>query len=187
VTTPPAPKCLCVSSIRLDAVLTAVSLSREFIRQTLRLWQLADQIDSADLVVSELVTNAIKSKAHHVIGVQLRLAGASLYVEVWDRGDGSPVIPEQTLDAEGGRGLFLVGSISKRWGIHRPAVGGKTVWSELPLTEPVHPPLLKDGRPLCDPGGHGPEAGPEWELVDIALVQRVVDGLRQLPDVELVR
>jgi anti-sigma regulatory factor (Ser/Thr protein kinase) len=192
VTTPPTPTCLCVSSIRLAAVLTAVSLSREFVRQTLRLWQLADQIDSAELVVSEIVTNAVKStgiaepkptwsmvKAEHIIGVQLRLVGASLYVEVWDRGDGSPVIPEQTLDAEGGRGLFLVESVSRRWGIHRPAVGGKTVWSELSLTEPVNPPLRGEGLPLRDPGTHGPVAGEELELMDIALMQRVLDGLRE--------
>jgi len=184
MTTPPAPRCLCVSNIRLAAVLTAVGLAREFVRQTLRLWQLADQIDSAELVVSELVTNAVKStgvaepnatgsmaKAQHIIGVQLRLVGASLYVEVWDRGDGSPVIPEQTLDAEGGRGLFLVACVSERWGIHRPGVGGKTVWSELPLP---------------DPGRHGREAGEGRERADMALVQRVLEGLRQVPAAELV-
>jgi anti-sigma regulatory factor (Ser/Thr protein kinase) len=193
------PTSLCVSNIRLVAVLTAVGLSREYVRQTLRLWQVAEQIDSAELVVSELVTNAVKSigitepspkwervTAQHVIGVQLRLVGASLYVEVWDRGDGSPVVPQQSADAEGGRGLFLVESVSKRWGIHRPSVGGKTVWAELSLTGPGNPLLLTNGLPRRDPGAHGPLAGEELELVDIALVQRVVEGLRHLPDAELV-
>jgi anti-sigma regulatory factor (Ser/Thr protein kinase) len=193
------PTNLWVSNIRLVAVLTAVGLAREYVRQTLRLWQVVEEIDSAKLVVSELVTNAVRSigiteaspewervTAQHVIGVQLRLVGGSLYVEVWDRGDGSPVVPEQTPDAEGGRGLFLVESVSKRWGIHRPAVGGKTVWAELSLTGPAGPLLLTDGLPRRDPGAHGPTAGEELERVDRALVQRVVEGLRQLPDAALV-
>jgi hypothetical protein len=54
------PRTLYVSSIRLAAVLTAVSLSREFVRQTLKHWQLEEQIDSAELIASELVTNAVK-------------------------------------------------------------------------------------------------------------------------------
>jgi anti-sigma regulatory factor (Ser/Thr protein kinase) len=150
--TPRTQKGPAISSIRLAAVLTAVSLSREFVRQTLRHWQLDGEIDSAELVVSELVTNAVKEtgitdpspqwehvKAHHIVAVQLRLAGPSLYVEVWDRGNGSPAIPEQSLDAEGGRGLFLVESISKRWDIYRPATGGKVVWAELSWSEPGEP------------------------------------------------
>ncbi|MET9222830.1 ATP-binding protein [Streptomyces sp. NPDC003300] len=180
-----------VSSTRLGAVLTAVGLSRGFIRQTLTAWQLTDQIDSAELIVSELVTNAVKETrvphsspmwervtTHPVIGVQLRLVDTSLYVEVWDQGDGSPQIPEQSLDAEGGRGLFLVESLSKQWDIYRPAVGGKVVWAELLLDKPVNPSLLVEALPLRDPGTHGPVAGEALELVDMALMQRVLDGLR---------
>lgn len=189
--TPPVPRTLSVSSIRLVAVLTAVSLSREFVRQTLAAWQLADQISSAKLVVSELVTNAVKMtgitdpkptwnmvKAHHVIGVQLRLVDTSLYVEVWDRGDGSPEISEQSPDAEGGRGLFIVESLSERWDIYRPAAGGKVVWSELRLPAGTNKPLLAERLPQRDPGAHGPMAGEVLELVDMALMQRVLDGLR---------
>jgi anti-sigma regulatory factor (Ser/Thr protein kinase) len=187
----PRRRPFCVSSLRLTAEPIAVGLSRAFIRQTLRGWQLTDHIEVAELVVSELVTNAVKSSgvttpdpkmrsitAQHIIGVQLRLVGASLYVEVWDRGDGSPVLPQQSPDAEGGRGLFLVESVSRRWGVHRPAVGGKTVWAELSLTAPVNPPLQGEGLPRRDPGTHGPVAGEELEQVDIALMQRVLDGLR---------
>jgi hypothetical protein len=78
-----------------------------------------------------------------------------------------------------------VEALSERWGIYRPAVGGKIVWSELTLTEPVKPPLLTEELPVRDPGSHGPVAGSRLELVDIALVQRVLDGLRHLPDLRL--
>ncbi|MGC5343776.1 ATP-binding protein [Streptomyces sp. DT24] len=192
------PTSLYVSSIRLAAVTTAANVSRAFIRQTLLRWQLADFIDGAELIVSELVTNAVKEtgiiepspswemvRAHHILGVQIRLVNDNLYVEVWDRGDGEPAIPEQTNDAESGRGLFLVDVLSEKWGVHRPAVGGKIVWAKLPLDKPLDVPLLTEGLPQRDPGTHGPVAGEELKLVDKALVQRVLDGLRQLSESEL--
>lgn len=163
----PTPRNLFVSSIRLTAGLTAVGQAREFIRRTLGHWQLTDVIDSAELVVSELATNAIKSTdfaaGQHAVGVQLRLVDARLYIEVWDGGEGAAVVPEQSVDAEGGRGLFLVESLCDRWDTYRPEVGGKVVWGRLPLT------------------GHGTVADRAFDLVDRALIQRALDGLRQLP------
>ncbi|GAA3736430.1 ATP-binding protein [Streptomyces tremellae] len=169
----PAPGRFAACSIRLAAVLTAVSLARAFVRQTLTDWQLAEQVDSAELIVSELATNAVKEtgltdpsprwqdvRAHHIIGVQLRLVDTRLYVEVWDRAGGSPVVPEQTPDAEGGRGLFLVEALSERWDVHRSVAGGKVVWARLALTRAA------DAPPLAD----------------LAFAQRVLDGLRRLPD-----
>jgi hypothetical protein len=120
-------------------------------------------------------------EAHHVIGVQLRLVGAGLYVEVWDSGDGSPVVPEQRLDAEGGRGLFLVECLSEWRGICRPAVGGKIIWAELTLTTPVRVPLLVEALPPRDPGSHGPMVGGALELVDMALMQRALKGFCSMP------
>lgn len=69
-------------------------------------------------------------------------------------------------------------SLSEQWSIYRPAAGGKVVSVELVLDDPVNPPLLKEALPIRDPGGHGPVAGEELELVDLALMQRVLDGLR---------
>jgi anti-sigma regulatory factor (Ser/Thr protein kinase) len=197
--TTPAPANPAVAGIRLAAVLTAVGLTRQFIRQTLTAWQLTAHIDNAELIASELATNAVKEtglthpspkpediKAHHVIGVQLRAVNTSLYIEVWDRATGSPAIPEQTLDAEGGRGLFLVEALSQRWDTFRPGVGGKIVWAELPLTEPVNPLLLGDRLPRREPGSHRPiVAGAALEPVDLALLQRVLDGPRQLTDLSV--
>jgi anti-sigma regulatory factor (Ser/Thr protein kinase) len=188
---------LCVAGIRLAAVLTAVSVSRAFVRQTLTQWQLAGRIDSAELIVSELVTNAVKEtgitdpaptweavKAHHVIGVQLRLVEHGLYVEVWDSGKGVPTIAEHGDEAEGGRGLFLVECVSEKWGVQRPAAGGKVVWAELSTGGPAGGPLPSlpslppRGLPQRESGGHGPVPGEELDQVDLALMQRVLDGLR---------
>ncbi len=188
------PRTHYIASLRLSAVLTAVSLSREFIRQTLQQWQLKEHIDSAELIVSELVTNAVKMtgipdpdpkwsdiQGHHLIGVQLRSVDGKLYVEVWDPGTGSPVVPEQSLDAEGGRGLFLVETLSKRWDVYRPRRGGKVVWAELALSDPMTASLPTEALPQRASGSRGPTADREWELLDTALTQRVLDGLGQAP------
>lgn len=160
----PTPSVLYVASIRLAAAFAAVSASRDFIRRTLTAWQLGEQIDGAELIGSELVTNAVRTSGRagsHVIGVQLRATGGSLYVEVWDRGSGAPVIPEQSLDGEGGRGLFLVEALSVRWDVFRPDVPGKVIWAELPLGE--------QAVPAYDA---------EWALAEAAFGQRVLDGVR---------
>ncbi|WP_328912666.1 MULTISPECIES: ATP-binding protein [unclassified Streptomyces] len=177
--------------MRLVAVVTAVGLSRAFVRQTLAGWQLPDLVDSAELIVSELVTNAVEAtgitdpsptwemvEAHHVVGVRLRVVHRRLYVEVWDRANGSPVVSPQSPDAEGGRGLFLVNSLSRRWATYRPAQGGKVVWSELALPGPVNPPPLAKELPQHDPGSHGPGAGGTVERVGQAFMEPVVDELR---------
>jgi anti-sigma regulatory factor (Ser/Thr protein kinase) len=190
------PKNLAVSSIRLAALFTAVGASRAFIRQTLTAWHLAGAVDVAELVVSELVTNAVKSTGitarapmlgditdHHLIGLQLRLQDDSLFVEVWDRGDGAPVIPEQSLTAEGGRGLFLVESLTTRWDIFHPEVGGKIVWAELPLIDTAQPSAEANRLPQCVQGKRGPVADGVLEVIDLALMQRVLDGWQLWPAV----
>jgi anti-sigma regulatory factor (Ser/Thr protein kinase) len=184
----PTPRNLFVSSIRLTAGLTAVRAAREFTRRTLRHWHLPDVLDSAELVVSELATNAVRNTGsedgHQVVGVQLRLMDALLYIEVWDPGQGAAVVPVQSLDAEGGRGLFLVESLCERWDTYRPEAGGKVVWGRLTLTGPVdgvHS-ARKSHCPGTDRQGPTDEnASALVDLVDKALVQRALDGFRQLP------
>ncbi|MGW4377655.1 ATP-binding protein [Streptomyces albidoflavus] len=182
---------LYAASLSLAAVPSAVSCSRMFIRQTLQCWQVKEYIDVAELVGSELVTNAVKATgvtgpdstwttvtAAHVIGVQLRIIGTGLYVEVWDNGEGAPVARCPDADTEGGRGLLLIEAMADRWDVYRPAVGGKVVWAEVQLTEPPKP------LPLPALPVRVTEEGvlPPVQLGDIAstaLLQRVLDGLRR--------
>ncbi|NUP45815.1 MAG: SpoIIE family protein phosphatase [Catenulispora sp.] len=108
----------------------SVSFLRAEVSRQLRAWRLNDLVFTTELVVSELVTNAIR----HATGpVELRLLrDRALICEV---ADGSSVSPRlrraQTLD-EGGRGLFLVAQLSQRWGT-RYTARGKVIWAEQPL------------------------------------------------------
>lgn len=119
-----------------------------------------EALDEALLVASELVTNAVRATG--LVAVQLRVAGPSLYVEVWDNMPGVPEVKCLEADAEGGRGLHLVEALATRWGVCHPQSGGKVVWAELSLPAPA---LLLS-----------PEAASE-ELADAVLLERVLDAL----------
>jgi len=88
-------------------------------------------LDTALLVVSELVTNAVVN-ARSQVTLRLRLRRDRLLVEVEDEDSRLPVLQEHDRDALGGRGLLLVDALSVRWG-SRPRPTGKVVWAELPL------------------------------------------------------
>jgi anti-sigma regulatory factor (Ser/Thr protein kinase) len=161
-----------------------------FVRAILARWQLADYIDTATLIMSELVTNAVKTtglidpepktweiKAEHVIGVQLRTAATSLFVEVWDRSTIVPVVQNPDDNAEGGRGLLLIGSEAKQWDVYRPGVGGKVVWAELELAKPAEPPPLH--RPPLTvrvPAATMPPCGQMEKTAHLGLIERMLDG-----------
>ena len=108
----------------------AVRDARGFVARALRDWSCDGLTDIAVLLTSELVTNAI---LHAKTGptVRMELTGATLRVEVIDRGPGTPLQRGSSpADALSGRGLALVEAMSDRWGV-TPVAGGKAVWFEL--------------------------------------------------------
>ncbi|MDT0614569.1 ATP-binding protein [Streptomyces lancefieldiae] len=115
----------------------AVRSARSLVRGKLHGWGLDRVGDITALLVSELVTNALRH-ATGPIGVRLvrRPAGpgGSLLVEVSDPLPDPPRKRVARPGDEGGRGLQLVASSARRWGT-RPGGTGKTVWFELALPE----------------------------------------------------
>ncbi|MER7461908.1 SpoIIE family protein phosphatase [Streptomyces sp. NPDC097981] len=114
----------------LDPEETAPGRARRFARRALSRWGLEELQDSLELLVSEVVTNAVRYAERPVT---LRLLRTDvLRCEV---GDDSPQLPRQRRAREtdeGGRGLFLVNRMARRWGATRLS-SGKVVWFELPL------------------------------------------------------
>ncbi|MFD9408881.1 SpoIIE family protein phosphatase [Streptomyces sp. NPDC059989] len=114
----------------LDPEETAPGRARRFARRALTRWGLEELSDSLELLVSEVVTNAVRYAERPVT---LRLLRTDvLRCEV---GDDSPQLPRQRRARdtdEGGRGLFLVNRMARRWGATRLS-SGKVVWFELPL------------------------------------------------------
>lgn len=112
--------------------------AREFTRRTLRGWDLEDLLDDALIVVSELVNNAI-THAGSESELRLAISAAALWMEVADRGSGTPDPLPPSATRPHGRGLELVDALTASWGVQPARDGsGKLVWAEMlraPATE----------------------------------------------------
>lgn len=109
---------------------TSVARARELARDQLLAWDLGDLVDTTELLVSELVTNALR---HGYGDIRLRLLlDRTLVCEVWDSALVQPRRRRARDTDEGGRGLQLVTMLSESWGSRRTH-RGKTVWFELAL------------------------------------------------------
>ncbi|MDC0772887.1 SpoIIE family protein phosphatase [Streptomyces sp. HD] len=110
----------------------SVGRAREYARGQLLSWDLEPLVDTTELLVSELVTNALR---YGEGDIRLRLLlDRTLVCEVWDSGLVQPRRRRARDTDEGGRGLQLVGLLSAAWGSRRTP-RGKTVWFELPLPD----------------------------------------------------
>jgi serine/threonine-protein kinase RsbW len=116
----------------LPAAEPAAGLARQTTREAVAAWQLAYLADSAVLLVSELVTNAIQHAGLDGSATVLRLefGGDWLRIEVHDASQRvpRPRIPDG-LD-ESGFGLMLVDELAAKWGVQH-TTAGKAVWAEL--------------------------------------------------------
>ncbi|MER5551746.1 SpoIIE family protein phosphatase [Streptomyces sp. NPDC002793] len=95
-------------------------------------WGLGEAVFTTELVVSELVTNAIRYGGDPI---RLRLIlDTALICEVFDGSSTAPHLRRARIYDEGGRGLLLVASLTERWGTRYTGTG-KTIWAEQPLPE----------------------------------------------------
>ena len=118
----------------------AAAQARRFLRQAICEVHAASVLDSAELLVSELVTNGVR---HAAPPITLRVAcdgSSGLQVSVSDGGTDLPAPRQAQEEAEGGRGMALVDYISDDWGI-APRADGKTVWFDVDLQCPEPDPV----------------------------------------------
>ncbi|MEV5587086.1 ATP-binding protein [Nonomuraea pusilla] len=104
----------------------AVAKARALAREALADWNLTAAAEDVELIVSELVTNAVVH-ARPPIGLTLYARGAAVRGEVVDHSTAVPRPVMVTLDEEYGRGLALVEAYATRWGVD-PLPTGKVVW-----------------------------------------------------------
>ncbi|MEU6590004.1 ATP-binding protein [Streptomyces sp. NPDC046881] len=108
---------------------TACGLARNAVRDVLTRWGLDELVPVAELLVSELVCNALR---HGAGPLRLTLERApQVRCAVGDGSSRPPRPTEAGPDDEGGRGLALVDTLAARWGHERSLPSGKTVWFEL--------------------------------------------------------
>jgi hypothetical protein len=122
-----------VSRLELGPLPSAVPCARMHTRVILKEWNLAEVTDVAELIVSELTTNALNASISltksEPIMVDLLASHECLLVQVWDALLQAPELQPHSADADAGRGLQIVSLLSDRWGFYRPRDGGKIVWA----------------------------------------------------------
>ena len=104
-------------------------VARQFVRDRLDAWEATSHIDSAVLVTSELVTNAVLH-ARTAVMLRMELAGELIRIEVFDENPRLPVVAPCPPEATSGRGLALISALSSAWGMEHHD-GGKVVWAEI--------------------------------------------------------
>src|SRR4029077_201718 len=108
--------------------------------EPMKRWGLEDFIPVTELLVSELVTNAVRyGKSEYAAGgdIQFRLIlEGGLISEVYDSSPALPRVLQVDRDAENGRGLHVVSQLSHRWGSRRTPTG-KVVWCEQEVPEEI--------------------------------------------------
>ncbi len=136
---PAAPKAPELTSrpLMLSPLPAAPSCAREVSRLQLAEWGMSALSEVADIIVTELVTNAVQASQRHSapaqLGFRMSVSGPRVRIEVWDTAPGRPRLRTNVTPLnESGRGLQLVDALSGgRWGSHRCPAGGKVVWAEI--------------------------------------------------------
>ncbi|MBQ0987113.1 sodium/proline symporter PutP [Streptomyces sp. F63] len=116
-----------VASRELPCDPAVVSEARTFVTRQLAEWDMDELLFTTELIVSELVTNAIR---HGSGPITLRLIRErALICEVSDTSSTSPRLRHARTTDEGGRGLLIVAQLARRWGT-RYTADGKVIWAE---------------------------------------------------------
>jgi anti-sigma regulatory factor (Ser/Thr protein kinase) len=146
-----------VERIRLACLPSSPFWARRHAQDVLGKWCIPDDVlETAELLVSELVTNAAKfstpgpagqppASGMGIVDVALRYFPGRVVIEVWDADVNPPIPGEPDQDAESGRGLILVQALSKEWSFFFPRSGGKVVYCVLEVT----------ADHIAGPGGKG--------------------------------
>lgn len=119
------------ASVELPAARTAPRDARRFTARTLHDWKADHVTEEAELIVSELVTNAFRH-ADSPSRLTLSMDGDCLRIEVVDHGSGGAVRRHARPDDVSGRGLLLVEVMADRWGAQRDG-HEHVVWCEISL------------------------------------------------------
>jgi anti-sigma regulatory factor (Ser/Thr protein kinase) len=120
--------------LELGALASAVPCARLHARQVLWEWKLRSLGESTELLVAELVTNAVKASRAMTqpspVRQWLASDSAQVLILVWDASSQPPVRMNTSSEDENGRGLLLVEAISEQWGWYfRDDSDGKFVWA----------------------------------------------------------
>ncbi|MGP4024495.1 ATP-binding protein [Actinomadura sp. 3N407] len=123
----------CDSTVVLEPTEGAPAKARRFVAGRLAEWGIGDDHDGR-LIVSELVTNAlVHGDGPIVVRVFQDERDGLPVIEVWDGGEGRPVMRAENYAATDGRGLLMVAMLAHDWGTRPLVEGGKIAWAKCGL------------------------------------------------------
>ncbi len=149
---PTRPTELQICRIRLTAGPAAAAEARSQVRAAIYAWDAPVDPSAAVLLTSELVTNAIRHETSDTITLAITCSCGELRVDVHDSSYSLPVVLEAAAEAEAGRGLMLVATLSDEWGFYRTPAG-KAVYFTLAFQPEV-----------AEGDGRGPQGVHTWGL-----------------------
>ena len=114
-----------------EVTVTTPSSAREVVAGAVSAWHNDELVEIAELMVSELVTNAVRYGQVERVPFYVVADDRSLYVEVSDRSSAGPVVCGGHDDEPGGWGMSIIHEFASRWGYSRGLTSGKSVWFEL--------------------------------------------------------
>ncbi|MFI1066333.1 ATP-binding protein [Streptomyces sp. NBC_00853] len=185
-------------SLTLATTPNAVRWARLHTTDVLSRWRVpAKVIETAELIVSELTTNAVQHSEEgervspysslstlRTFDLVLQVGNGVVRVAVFDNDEQAPVLKQPGADATSGRGILLVAAVSSRWG-HYPVRNGnktgKVVWAQVSLAPAAEPRRHEraQSRP-AQPSETVRSALPRTSEVDPTLLGRVLVGVRGL-------
>ncbi|MEK2477115.1 ATP-binding protein [Streptomyces noursei] len=115
-----------------------VGTARNDVVRALRCHGITERLDDARLLVSELVTNAVRHSPGAGVSVTARLAPGTLFLAVCDGSTAVPLRHRPTARDEHGRGLVLLDLLADDWGVAVAGRKTKVVWCCLNLAAPAH-------------------------------------------------
>ena len=125
-TAPPRPAERHGLRVRLVTGPAAAAEARRQVRAAIRSWPVPVDLDVALLLTSELVTNAVRHEAGHraqAVVLDINCSHGRFRVDVHDTSRSLPAVADVPADAETGRGLLLVETLSDEWGFYRTPAG----------------------------------------------------------------
>jgi anti-sigma regulatory factor (Ser/Thr protein kinase) len=152
VVAPTRPTELHGCRVRLTTGPAAAAQARDQVRAAIRAWEIPVDPDVAILLTSELVTNAIRHEVTGIVMLAISCSYGELRVDVHDTSRRLPMLVDASADAEAGRGLMLVTTLSDEWGFYRTPAG-KAVYFTLAFQPDV-----------AEGDGHGPQGVQAWGL-----------------------
>ncbi|MFE7839039.1 ATP-binding protein [Streptomyces sp. NPDC057474] len=146
-------------TLRLPLDPRSPGVARATLRAALDAYGLTGLAPIAELLTSELATNAVRANTTdgRDIGVGFELSGAGLRLEVADSGDGKPELRCAGDDEVCGRGLALVEALADDWGVASRDGVGKVVWASLAMSQRAGRPSML--RPCSAEGRTRPGSG----------------------------